>query len=152
MKHEETQTIRSDATTTIEPLHLVLGPVLERPMAEGTPPQQPDFTIWDLGDPSQTVPAVYVDARCLIAMWDHAASHLDHEVGGLILGETFLHLSKPVVRIDASLIAQHAAQRRDSLTFTQATWEELNKAQSEQFPNSFIVGWYHTHPGYRVFM
>ncbi|MBI3467612.1 MAG: Mov34/MPN/PAD-1 family protein [Planctomycetes bacterium] len=152
MKHEETQTIGPDITTTVEPLQLVLGPVQERPRLEGTPPQPPEFTIWELGDPSQAVPAVYVDARCLVATWEHAVAHLHHEVGGLLLGETLIYLGEPVVRIDHSLIAQHAAERRDSLTFTQQTWAELNKAQAEQFPNSTVVGWYHTHPGYRVFL
>jgi hypothetical protein len=38
------------------------------------------------------------------------------------------------------------------LTFTHDAWDEAYQALSLKFPNQSLVGWYHSHPGFGVFM
>ena len=45
-----------------------------------------------------------------------------------------------------------AEERRASITFTHETWAHINAVREERYPELRIVGWFHTHPGYGVFL
>lgn len=46
-----------------------------------------------------------------------------------------------------------ATQRRDSLTFTQDAWEHIHRTLERSYPDDEqIVGWYHSHPGFGIFL
>ena len=38
------------------------------------------------------------------------------------------------------------------VTFTQDTWEHIYKVKDSEYPDHRIVGWYHSHPGFGVFL
>jgi proteasome lid subunit RPN8/RPN11 len=38
------------------------------------------------------------------------------------------------------------------VTFTQDTWEHIYKIKDKEYPEERIVGWYHSHPGFGVFL
>jgi hypothetical protein len=38
------------------------------------------------------------------------------------------------------------------VTFTQDTWEHIYKVKDEEYSESRIVGWYHSHPGFGIFL
>ncbi len=38
------------------------------------------------------------------------------------------------------------------MTFTQETWAHIYKTKDAEHPNKRIVGWYHSHPGFGVFL
>jgi hypothetical protein len=46
----------------------------------------------------------------------------------------------------------NAAQGGAHVTFTQDTWEHIYKTKDRDYPDERIVGWYHSHPGFGVFL
>jgi len=82
----------------------------------------------------------------------HALSRRDIEIGGVLLGSYALEGEQFYLELIASLDARYTEESAASLTFTQRTWTDFNQRKALEYPESKIVGWYHTHPGYGIFL
>ncbi len=82
-------------------------------------------------------------------VYEHSFSATDREVGGVLLGRIEPNRSPTV---EAAIWALQASERAAQLTFTQDAWEHIHRVLEQQHPSLEIVGWYHTHPGYGVFL
>jgi len=78
----------------------------------------------------------------------HARSQSKTEVCGVLLGSE----SDGLTSIEASIAGENAAQGGAHVTFTQDTWEHIYKVKDRDYPDARIVGWYHSHPGFGVFL
>lgn len=78
----------------------------------------------------------------------HARTSMKAEVCGVLIG----HGDDPAVVIDACIQGFNASQGGAHVTFTQDTWEHIYHVKDRDFPDSRIVGWYHSHPGFGVFL
>lgn len=74
------------------------------------------------------------------------------EVGGVLVGELLRDDAGPYLRIDDTIDALHADEKGAELTFTHATWEHIHKEMDGTHPDKRLVGWYHTHPGFGIFL
>lgn len=74
------------------------------------------------------------------------------EIGGVLVGELLRDDAGPYLRIDATIDALHAEEKGAELTFTHATWEHIHKEMDSRHRDKRVVGWYHTHPGFGVFL
>ncbi|TMQ25117.1 MAG: hypothetical protein E6J90_06620, partial [Deltaproteobacteria bacterium] len=72
--------------------------------------------------------------------------------GGVLVGEVLRDDAGPYLRIDATIDALHADEKGAELTFTHATWEHIHKEMDGKHQDKRVVGWYHTHPGFGVFL
>ena len=59
-----------------------------------------------------------------------------------------------VVHISDSIIAKYTRMQGASVTYTPESWRYVNDRLAEMYPNdeAVIVGWYHTHPGFGIFL
>jgi proteasome lid subunit RPN8/RPN11/phage tail protein X len=78
----------------------------------------------------------------------HAYSNLEAEVGGMLFGE--IVDGKTVIA--GAVAATTASAQQISLTFTHEVWDEILKVGKERFEDKTIVGWYHTHPSFGLFL
>src|SRR5208337_411031 len=78
----------------------------------------------------------------------HARSNNKTEVCGVLIGGE----SDGVTTIEACIAGANAAQGGAHVTFTQDTWEHIYKIKDRDYPEERIVGWYHSHPGFGVFL
>jgi len=78
----------------------------------------------------------------------HARSQSKTEVCGVLLGSE----AEGLTSIESSIAGENAAQGGAHVTFTQDTWEHIYKIKDRDFPDARIVGWYHSHPGFGVFL
>jgi proteasome lid subunit RPN8/RPN11 len=74
------------------------------------------------------------------------------EVGGVLVGEVLRDEHGPYVVVQAALAALRAEATDSELTFTHAAWDEIHREMDRRFANKRIVGWYHTHPNFGVFL
>lgn len=96
---------------------------------------------------------VYVDVDVMLEMQEHAAEDTSVELGGILLGRRGQHPDgTPFVVISDSLRARYYKATRGSFTFTHETWADLDQQRSVLPETTEIVGWYHTHPGWGVFL
>jgi len=79
---------------------------------------------------------------------EHAFSVTTREVGGVLVG----HLTESGVRVTASIPALRARENQMHVTFTHDVWEDVLTTIDRDYPGQQIVGWYHTHPGFGLFL
>jgi len=79
-------------------------------------------------------------------------SDTTREIGGVLVGELLQDEAGPYLRIEGTIDALHAEEKGAELTFTHATWEHIHKEMDAKHPDKRVVGWYHTHPGFGVFL
>ncbi len=96
----------------------------------------------------KTQPSVIMEAEVARKIRQHARTSMKAEVCGVLLGNA----EQDRTVIDACVAGVNAAQGGAHVTFTQDTWEHIYKIKDQQFPDSKIVGWYHSHPGFGVFL
>jgi proteasome lid subunit RPN8/RPN11 len=82
-------------------------------------------------------------------IYDHVWGELEREVGGVLIGH---YPSKgPRTVVSAVIPALRATGARTSLTFTHDAWQDVHR-ELERYPGEQIVGWYHSHPGFGIFL
>jgi proteasome lid subunit RPN8/RPN11 len=93
-------------------------------------------------------PKVLMDADVLRQIRQHARSSNKAEVCGILIGND----SGRQVEVEACIAGVNAAQGGAHVTFTQDTWEHIYKIKDAEYPDDRMVGWYHSHPGFGVFL
>ncbi len=78
----------------------------------------------------------------------HARSNRKMEVCGVLIGRE----TSGITKVEACIAGESAAQGGAHVTFTQDTWEHIYKIKDREYPDERIVGWYHSHPGFGVFL
>lgn len=94
-----------------------------------------------------TVAAPRCAVTVLSAVQEHVCSETDVEVGGVLVGR----IDGPAT-ISASIPALRAVGGSANVTFTHDVWEEALTIVDRDHPGERIVGWYHSHPGFGVFL
>ena len=54
--------------------------------------------------------------------------------------------------VEDCIRGEHSDQGGAHVTFTQDTWEHIYQIKDRDFPDKKIVGWYHSHPGFGIFL
>lgn len=91
---------------------------------------------------------VTVAANVLHAVRRHARSSMSAEVCGVLIGEE----TPDGTLIEAAISGENAAQGGAHVTFTQDAWEHIYSVKDRDYPEKRIVGWYHSHPGFGIFL
>lgn len=97
---------------------------------------------------SKAQPVVVMEAEVARKIRQHARTSMKAEVCGVLIGGG----DQERTLIEACIPGINAAQGGAHVTFTQDTWEHIYKIKDRQFPDGKIVGWYHSHPGFGVFL
>jgi proteasome lid subunit RPN8/RPN11 len=93
-------------------------------------------------------PRLLIDSEVARQIRQHAHSSTKAEICGVLIGQD----RDGVIKIEASITGLKAEEAGAHVTFTQDTWEHIYKIKDNEFPNERIVGWYHSHPGFGVFL
>lgn len=83
------------------------------------------------------------------AIYEHIFDNDDHEVGGVLVGTLG---DKALPTVTGSIAALEARGERASVTFTHDAWSTVHSTLESDFPGQQIVGWYHSHPGFGIFL
>jgi proteasome lid subunit RPN8/RPN11 len=95
-----------------------------------------------------TQPVVVMEAEVARQIRQHARTSMKAEVCGVLIGST----EHERMTVEACIQGINAAQGGAHVTFTQDTWEHIYKIKDKEYPDQKIVGWYHSHPGFGVFL
>ena len=82
----------------------------------------------------------------------HGRSRDDIEVCGVLVGNVYRDRHGAYLHVEASIRGTHAAGRTAQVTFTAETWDHINEELERNHPGRRILGWYHTHPGFGIFL
>jgi proteasome lid subunit RPN8/RPN11 len=129
----------------------------ELPVSEERPDQIQSFAVEDMPSADPLARSmdlrVFVDIDVMRELESHANDNTDVELGGVLMGRQAIDgEGRPFVVVTDSIRAQHYQATRGSFKFTHETWEQITRDR-DQMPHSLrMVGWYHTHPGWGVFL
>lgn len=106
------------------------------------------------GVPREGELPIFLDRRPADAIERHALSDMSVELGGIVLGKECFddETGEPFVWITEAIEAKHYENTQASFTYTHDAWEEITRERDRRFPDLDIVGWYHTHPDFGVFL
>ena len=117
------------------------------------PDQDKHFAVVPIGRVSDSDLPIFVDMDVLRDMEAHARENTRVELGGVMLGQQHIDANgEPFVVITDSLRAKHYEATKGSFKFTHETWNQITRERNEYRSNLEMVGWYHTHPGWGVFL
>ena len=117
------------------------------------PDRDAHFCITTVGDVDPENLPIFVDLDVMRDMEAHAHTNTRVELGGVMLGKQCLDREgNPFVMVTDSLRARHYEATRGSFKFTHETWSQITSERNQFHPDLEMVGWYHTHPGWTVFL
>lgn len=96
--------------------------------------------------------SIFVEYNAWCNLCKHALKSKKNEVGGILVGREFHSRQFDYLDISAVVEADNAIESQASITFTHDTWITLINTIRNKYPDKRIVGWYHSHPGYGIFM
>jgi proteasome lid subunit RPN8/RPN11 len=109
-----------------------------------------------IGDFTWTAVDILIDEPAYRAAQAHALGSLNREVAGVLIGPRPEKQpdGRYVVHIFDTIIAKHTVMHGASVTYTPESWRYLNDKLAERYPDetAVMVGWYHTHPGFGIFL
>ena len=95
---------------------------------------------------------VYFDPKIHDRIAAHAAEKLSLEICGVLVGDWHKDENGPFVLINEAVRADRATSNAGDVTFTHEAWNEVNREMDTKFTDRKIVGWYHSHPNYGIFL
>ncbi|MGO9115733.1 MAG: Mov34/MPN/PAD-1 family protein, partial [Thermoguttaceae bacterium] len=82
----------------------------------------------------------------------HAAEKLSLEICGVLVGQWHRDADGPFVLVDESIRCDKAVSNAGDVTFTHEAWNEVHQQMDSKFTDRDIVGWYHSHPNFGIFL
>lgn len=123
------------------------------PDARLRPDQDSHLAVVPVANPHPEDLPIFIDIDTVKDIEGHAVEDTTIELGGVLLGGQFVdEQGRPFVLVKDSLRAQHYQATQTSFTFTHETWETICKQKDQFPPGTEIVGWYHTHPDFGIFL
>jgi proteasome lid subunit RPN8/RPN11 len=127
------------------------------------PPDGIDVSQIELDDlaqkafPSRRPFRISISEEAHQAVWMHARKTLldgdpIKEVGGILVGNIYKDTEGPFLEVKAAIVAEHTRNEGTEVAFTPETWDHINQAKDRLYPGDKIVGWYHTHPRFGIFL
>ncbi len=96
--------------------------------------------------------SIYISMKAVNQIKKHALEDTNRELGGMLVGEVNRSNGRKYLNITAGIAAQHTCRSGASVTFTHQTWGHVFRTMDKDYPDKMIVGWYHTHPNFGIFL
>ncbi len=95
---------------------------------------------------------VVVQRSVLNAVHYHGQANRQVEVCGVLVGNVYRDPAGAYALVEASIQGDFAGSANAQVTFTAQTWEHIQGVMEREHPDQRIIGWYHTHPGFGIFL
>jgi proteasome lid subunit RPN8/RPN11 len=95
---------------------------------------------------------VHIKREAFERMMAHARTTDEVELCGVLIGQVVRDEQCPFLKITAVIEGEKANNYGAQVTFTQQTWNHINEVRDREYPKDRVIGWYHTHPGFGVFL
>ncbi|MGD9632030.1 MAG: Mov34/MPN/PAD-1 family protein [Pirellulales bacterium] len=84
--------------------------------------------------------------------WAHAKKDVSVEICGVLVGSWKHDDDGPFAVITNFIPCENAASKFAEVTFTHESWAHINREMDTRFANDRIIGWYHSHPDFGIFL
>jgi len=95
---------------------------------------------------------VYFSPEAHEQAWNHARRNRSVEICGVMVGSWKRDAAGPFVEIHHIIESNATRNGPAEVTFTHDTWGAINREMDTKYQALRIVGWYHTHPDFGIFL
>jgi proteasome lid subunit RPN8/RPN11 len=88
----------------------------------------------------------------LAGIADHAKADASVEICGVLVGGWEQDEQGPYALVSDYIRCDNAASKFAEVTFTHESWAQINKEMDSKYDDKRIVGWYHSHPDFGIFL
>ena len=82
----------------------------------------------------------------------HAKADPTVEICGVLVGHWQRDANGPFATVTDFIRCDSASSKYAEVTFTHESWAEINREMDTRFADKRIVGWYHSHPDFGIFL
>ncbi|MDI9584709.1 MAG: Mov34/MPN/PAD-1 family protein [Acidobacteriota bacterium] len=152
MSEERSSGDDQNPDSELDDLDIETTGVWEEPLGEGLDPHHDEsLVVVPCGKPRGT-PRVYIHTDALERIIDHVRTQPKREVGGVLVGNFYTSKQQRVTEVRAAVDAPDAQGGVAHVTFSPENWGVIHQRVESELPGGSVVGWYHSHPGFGVFM
>jgi len=83
---------------------------------------------------------------------EHARADVSVEICGVLVGNWGVDENGPYADVTDYIRCDAASSKSTEVTFTHESWAHINKEMDSKFVDSRIIGWYHSHPDFGIFL
>ena len=94
----------------------------------------------------------FIAAETLERLKTYAASDLGYELGGVLVGRAGKSSRSSFVEVLDFIPAESGISNRASFSFTNEAQQKIHEVKEAKFKDLRTLGWFHTHPGYGIFL
>lgn len=95
---------------------------------------------------------VYFHPEAYAKIQEHSIRDTARELCGVLVGVVKKDDFGPFAVVEDTIEGKNALNRGAQVTFTHETWAHICNEHDSRFPEKAILGWYHTHPGFGIFL
>lgn len=88
----------------------------------------------------------------LEAIHQHGRESTEIEICGVLVGNVYRDACGPWLYVEAIIRGDAAEGHATQVTFKAETWNHIQREMEAKHGNKRIIGWYHTHPGFGIFL
>jgi proteasome lid subunit RPN8/RPN11 len=119
-----------------------------------------DVSVFPLEDQSQYQSFAHDNVQLFVIesaihqLKTHLSQDTTKETGGILVGNVSVDSEKSIycTKITGAIAAPTTIGTRSTFRFSPHCWTAILKEQKESYPQTQIVGWYHSHPNFGVFL
>lgn len=82
----------------------------------------------------------------------HAATDTSVEICGVLVGQWKQDPDGPFAVVTDYIRCDSASSKFAEVTFTHESWAQINQEMDTRYADSRIIGWYHSHPDFGIFL
>jgi proteasome lid subunit RPN8/RPN11 len=83
---------------------------------------------------------------------EHAKADVTVEICGVLVGNWGTDENGPYAAVTDYIRCANATSKFAEVTFTHESWAQINKEMDSRFADARIIGWYHSHPDFGIFL
>jgi proteasome lid subunit RPN8/RPN11 len=95
---------------------------------------------------------VYIAPEVRRGIEEHAKADVTVEICGVLVGNWGADDNGPYAAVTDYIRSANATSKFAEVTFTHESWAQINKEMDSRFADARIVGWYHSHPDFGIFL
>jgi len=95
---------------------------------------------------------LYLPADVHRGIQQHAKADVGVEICGVLVGDWGRDDHGPFASVSDIIRCDSATSKFAEVTFTHESWAQINREMDGRFSDKRIVGWYHSHPDFGVFL
>lgn len=95
---------------------------------------------------------VFIDEEVFTTIKNHSLENTSVEICGVLIGEVRYDNYGNYLYICGSIRGEKSKNSGVNVSFTPETWDYIHEVKEQKYPDYSIIGWYHSHPGFGIFL